>query len=137
VGITSQGTIPARAIIAKALRTGPSDTTKPPKPTKKHPEPRRKTPTPAHPLWVLQVLTIAASLGSLLISTLVFADLQLTTSFQQRLTVLAPKISEQEYKELQASWASMQSRTDYELLNTQMESLAQQHGIELPEPLLK
>jgi len=83
------------------------------------------------------IMVVAFVLSVLYVGTLAFVDLQLNASFQQRLTVLAPKISEQEYKELQAAWASMQSRPDYESINTRMDSLARQHGIELPELLLK
>jgi len=73
----------------------------------------------------------------LLLMTLAYSNLQLNTSFQQRLTILAPKISDQEYKELAASWASMQSRDDYLKINSQMENIAKNNNIILPKPLLK
>ena len=79
-------------------------------------------------LWII---------GTLREATSAFVDLQLNASFQQRLTVLAPKISEQEHKELSASWANMQNRSDYELIVMQMDTLAQQNNIVLPELLLK
>ena len=79
-------------------------------------------------IWIFTILLLVTS---------VFVDLQLNASFQQRLTVLAPKISEQEYKELLASWASMENRLDYELLVSRMETLAQQNDIALPDLLLK
>jgi len=66
-----------------------------------------------------------------------FVDLQLNTSFQQRLTVLAPTISDIELKELKASWAQMQSRKDYELIKDRMDNMAKLNGIDLPAPLLK
>ena len=66
-----------------------------------------------------------------------YADLQLTTSFQQRMTVLAPVISDQEYKELAASWASMKNRDDFLVITESMESTAQSKEIQLPELLLK
>lgn len=76
--------------------------------------------------------------GALLLNlTLVFVDLQTNASFQQRITVLAPVITDQEYKELQAMWASMDSRSDYEAINLKLELLASEHGIRLPKPLMK
>ena len=66
-----------------------------------------------------------------------FADLQVNTSFQQRLKVLAPRITDLEMKELEAAWASMKGRADYDAITLKMESIAKQHGITLPERLLK
>jgi hypothetical protein len=66
---------------------------------------------------------------------LAFIDLQLTTSFNQRLTVLAPKISIQEEREFRASWASMQNKTDYDSINRQLEDTAAKTGIKLPKTL--
>ncbi len=63
-------------------------------------------------------------------------DLQLNTSFQQRLTVLAAKIPEQEAKELKASWAMMRTRAHYKQIKNRMEALAVQHKVELPRPLI-
>jgi hypothetical protein len=83
---------------------------------------------------ILYILLLLCVLGLL---TLAYTNLQLYTSFRQRLTVLAPKITEQEYKELQASWASMRSRTDYEAVTEEMNRLAQEHNIVLPELLMK
>ena len=71
----------------------------------------------------------------LLIVSMTYSDLQLNASFQQRLTVLAPKIDEVEYRELQAVWAGMRSRADFVAVNTRMERLAEQHGIDLPKLL--
>lgn len=71
------------------------------------------------------------------ISTTIFIDLQLNTSFQQRLTVLAPEISNHEHLDLLASWAKMQNRVDYEAIISRMEDLAQQNNIILPKLLLK
>lgn len=104
---------------------------------------RRKAKRPPK-LWRPKFLVFLGALFSLLtiLSLLVlcisaFADLQLNTSFQQRLTVLAPKISDQEYKEFKASWASMRSRQDYEKINQKLEEMAKSRGVELPKPLLK
>jgi len=83
------------------------------------------------------VLSICMVLVILYLLTSVFVDLQLNTSFEQRLTVLAPNISELDYKEIKAAWSNMESRGDYEIIQERMETLAEESGVELPEPLLK
>jgi len=65
-----------------------------------------------------------------------FARMQLNTCFRQRLTVVAPFVSEGEEKELRAMWASMKNRGDYERINTKLEEIARSHQIALPELLL-
>lgn len=61
-----------------------------------------------------------------------FIELQLNTSFNQRLSVLSAKITDQQVKDLRAAWALMENRSDYEKLTTEMNSLAQEHHIKLP-----
>ena len=65
-----------------------------------------------------------------------FHSLQLNSSFDQRLTVLAPAITDQQYKELKASWAIMKTRKDYEQINNTITQLAADHSVELPKPLV-
>ncbi len=64
-----------------------------------------------------------------------FADFQLNASFNQRLTVLAPNLSDQQQKELRARWAAMEKRSDYVAINSELESLATKHGVKLPKLL--
>lgn len=66
-----------------------------------------------------------------------FITYSLTKSFQQRFTILAPKLSDQDEEELLARWASMKNGVDHEKLCLYMDSLAQQHNIILPRPLWK
>jgi len=70
------------------------------------------------------------------IAVSVYADLQLNTSFQQRLAVLSPKIGDLETKNLQASWALMESREDYKNIMLRMEELAEKYKIKLPKLLI-
>lgn len=84
--------------------------------------------------WLGMAVVLVAFLYIL---TVQFADLQLNSSFQQRMTVLAPHITGQEEKELRAVWASMRSRNDYLLLNEHLERLAAEKAVKLPSPLLK
>jgi hypothetical protein len=65
-----------------------------------------------------------------------YISLQLNATFNQRLTILAPVISDQQCRELKASWAIMKNRQDYESIINETQSLAAQNGIELPPPLL-
>lgn len=62
-----------------------------------------------------------------------FAELQLNTSFNQRLAVLAPQISDQQLKDLRAQWALMTKRDDYLKIQNTMERLAKEHKIKLPK----
>jgi hypothetical protein len=64
-----------------------------------------------------------------------FIELQLNASFNQRLTVLAANVSDQQIKELKASWALMEGRSDYEKLTAQMNGIANKEKIKLPVAL--
>ncbi|HJS13923.1 MAG TPA: hypothetical protein VJ795_02545 [Rheinheimera sp.] len=64
-----------------------------------------------------------------------FIELQLNTSFNQRVTVLAGKAADTEIKEIRADWASMKSRADYEAVTLNMNNIAKRYSIELPEAL--
>lgn len=66
-----------------------------------------------------------------------FADLQLNTSFEQRLSVLSPVISDLEYKKLKASWALMRSKNDHDEIVKKMDDIASDNSVKLPELLLK
>lgn len=67
----------------------------------------------------------------------VYVDLQLNTSFQQRLNALSPEISDFEYKNLKADWALMKSPEDYNSIVLKMEEFAQKHKIKLPDLLIQ
>lgn len=67
----------------------------------------------------------------------VYVDLQLNTSFQQRLNALSPKISDFEYKNLKADWALMESQEDHKSIVLKMEEFAQKHKIKLPDLLIQ
>jgi hypothetical protein len=78
------------------------------------------------------VLFYASSL-SVLASN--FAELQLNASFNQRVTVVAAKATEQQTRELRAAWASMQTRKDYDAINAELDKIAAHHQVKLPAPL--
>lgn len=82
------------------------------------------------------ILSIVIIFLLICIAVSVYADLQLNTSFQQRLAVLSPEIGDLETKNLQASWALMESREDYKNIILRMEELAEKYKIKLPKLLI-
>jgi hypothetical protein len=82
---------------------------------------------------LLYVLTTIASVTY--VSAQNFIELQLNASFNQRLTVLAAKVSDQRIKEIRATWALMESRHDYEAINSEMARLSKEQGVRLPDAL--
>jgi hypothetical protein len=87
----------------------------------------------------LRILVILALVVEMVVVTVMlgeqYLELKLNASFHQRLTVLAPKISDQEYKEFLASWAAMNSGEDYRHIVEKMETEATTKGITLPKLL--
>lgn len=89
------------------------------------------------PYWLTAAFALIFMLVSATIpAAYVFTDLQLNASFDQRLTVLAPHITDMQTKQLRARWAQMKSRADYRSIRVQMEGYATVANIRLPEPLL-
>ncbi len=84
--------------------------------------------------WIINILIIMTAIH-LIFSA--YADLQLNTSFNQRLNVLAPYIEEHDVKVLKSKWALMQNRADFEEINNYMETLAINKEIVLPKKLLE
>lgn len=85
------------------------------------------------------ILSVVIAIGIILAGTVqlthYFVVMQLKASFYQRLAVLAPKISQQEYKEYLASWAAMRDEEDYRRIVETMEASAKKGGTTLPELL--
>jgi hypothetical protein len=81
------------------------------------------------------VLALAIFVQSVYLVGVNFADLQLNASFNQRLAALAPKVTDQQVKELRAKWALMEKRSDYLAIVSAMNSLATHAGTKLPKPL--
>jgi hypothetical protein len=82
-------------------------------------------------LMVVLLTPVAAS--TLLVD---FAAQQMKLSFHQRVTVLAPAISDEAEKVLQARFAGLQDRGDYESLNHDIDQLAREKNVTLPASLL-
>lgn len=65
-----------------------------------------------------------------------FAAQQMKLSFDRRIAVLAPAITEESEEVLRARFADLSGRADYQSLNDEMNRLAFESRIHLPEPLL-
>lgn len=109
---------------------------------------RRRKPTDDERVKGLRTQKNRLEIGVILMSGIValcllyfastrFAELQYHTSFEQRLTVLAPHIDEQYEEDLRAQWALMRGRQDYEAFTRRVEEAADSVGVVLPEPLLE
>lgn len=62
-------------------------------------------------------------------------DFQLNTSFSQRLKSISHLISDQVEEELESQWARMKTKSDYEEINGELNRIANENKLELPEPL--
>jgi hypothetical protein len=83
---------------------------------------------------ILMCIILAITMLYLLVS--MYTDLQLNTSFNQRINALAPYISDQDAKLLRSKWALMKSHADHRAISSKMETLAAQTHVKLPELLL-
>ena len=94
-------------------------------------------------IFVLGLRIANIFLGAILVFLLLrilmlaFVDFQLNSSFERRMASLAPVITDQQYKEIRASWAKMDSREKYLQIQDEMEKIAVEKNVELPESLLK
>ncbi|HTB92135.1 MAG TPA: hypothetical protein VK728_04845 [Candidatus Sulfotelmatobacter sp.] len=75
---------------------------------------------------------IPAYFSMFLIFSISFGIFQINASFDRRLTVLAPAITDVEYKTLKARWANMQSKADYDALVSDMDNRAAMLNVKLP-----
>lgn len=57
---------------------------------------------------------------------------EITASFNQRLTIIAPRINELEYKTFKARWAGMKTEADYKSLIAALEERAKELGVVFP-----
>ena len=77
-------------------------------------------------------LIFIALITVLFIFTLIFGIFDLRMSFTQRLTILAPGITDIEYKTLNAEWVKMKSKADYQAIVATMDKRAAELNITLP-----
>ena len=84
------------------------------------------------------VMLLMLLVGPIAATTLLvdFAAQQMQLSFDRRITVLAPAITEESEETLRARFADLAGRADYQSLNDEMDRLALESGVNLPDPLL-
>jgi hypothetical protein len=84
------------------------------------------------------VVLLMLLVGPIAATTLLvdFAAQQMTLSFDRRITVLAPAITEESEELLRARFADLAGRADYQSLNDEMDRLALESNVSLPDPLL-
>lgn len=83
--------------------------------------------------WLLNCAVFVATIHILFSS---YTDLQLNTSFNQRIDAIAPYVTDDEIKLLKSQWALMKTRDDFIEISNIMENLANDSNIELPKNLL-
>jgi hypothetical protein len=84
------------------------------------------------------VLLLLLMFGPMAATTLLidFAAQQMKRSFEQRMAVLAPAISEEDEERFRGRFADLGGRDSYESLKIDMDMLAAGHHVILPAPLL-
>jgi ABC-type Fe3+ transport system permease subunit len=82
---------------------------------------------------LLLLLSGPVAAGTLLVD---FAAQQMKLSFEQRMAVLAPAISEDDEEALRGRFADMDGRNSYESLKLDMDMMARASRVSLPDPLL-
>ena len=84
------------------------------------------------------VLLLLLLFGPMAATTLLidFAAQQMKRSFEQRMAVLAPAISEEDEERLRGRFADLGGRDSYESLKIDMDMLAGSQHVILPQPLL-
>ncbi len=95
--------------------------------------------TPLSSRWTSRAAILALILLTPVATTTLliqFAAQQMKLSFQQRIVVLAPAISEETEETLCARFAGLQDRRDYQSLNNDIDQLAREGHVRLPKPLL-
>ena len=59
---------------------------------------------------------------------------RLNLSFQQRITILGRRLTDNEEKTLKSKWASMTNTDEYNEVNKQLMDIAEKYQVSLPKP---
>ena len=87
-------------------------------------------------------LLIQSALSVCMLTSIVYMTsssvigIQATASYEQRMLVASPHLSEQEEEEFASRWASMEGRADYVALMLKLEEAAKDGGWKLPRRLI-
>jgi len=66
-----------------------------------------------------------------------YANLQLNSTFYQRINALAPYIEDKQQKIFISKWALMKSKEDYLEIKLSLENIAKENNVKLPDELIK
>jgi len=83
------------------------------------------------------LLAIALIMSALLLMGEVMIEdvnIQLNLSFQQRLIILGPYLTDNEEKTLKSKWASMTNTNGYNEVNKQLTDIAEKYHVNIPKP---
>ena len=70
-------------------------------------------------------------------SFFIYLDIQLNSSFDQRMMAIRPYIEDRDSHRLRSEWALMQKRQDYERINAKLDEYARKADIVLPTLLYR
>ena len=70
-------------------------------------------------------------------SSFIYVDIQLNSSFDQRMMAIRPYIEDRDSHRLRSEWALMQKRQDYERINAKLDEYARKADIVLPTLLYR
>lgn len=65
----------------------------------------------------------------------VYTDIQMNTSFEQRMNAIRPYITEQDYLLMRSRWALMETRQDYDAIHNFIQKKAKAANIKMPRQL--
>lgn len=86
--------------------------------------------------WINFILTLLVCVFLLTSLNSTLFQLRIVSSFNQHLTAISPYISQQEINILRSQWTQMRSEDDYKIIYSQLNSIAKQNHVRLPENLV-
>jgi MFS family permease len=88
---------------------------------------------PVKYVWLIAIILVVISVPLLAVTVDSYIRLKTTSTFNQRLAVIAPQISDQQRKEFLARFASMESKADFEAVMHTMDEVAVKNKVKLPK----
>jgi hypothetical protein len=88
---------------------------------------------PAKRLWLIAIFLAIISFLLLGITVDSYIRLKTTSTFNQRLAIISPHISDQQRKQFIARFASMERKVDFEVIMRIMDAVAAKNNVKLPK----
>jgi hypothetical protein len=83
--------------------------------------------------WIVLFLSLLMILVSIPLQHSVLFQSRIISSFNQHLTAIAPYVTDQEARALRSRWTQMQSENDYRVIYADLERIAANNHVRLPE----